>query len=463
MRRNLHFLYAAALTLSLPCLGGEEEPPGLSPELRAWLEERDRKAEARTKALLEEQRNEFGATLARAKAGDRMLEAEVTQYLAQGGAPAWAAPVQAQGALRLIDVSFVGLGVAAWSTAEDATFRKLFVGDHDPRGRGFSAPNEELNLAGVVDPYFRADVAIVLSITAEGETAIELEEAFLTTLSLPGHLQVKAGTFFNSFGRLNRQHPHVWAFVDKPVVLGRLFGPDALRGPGAQVSWLAPLPFFAELVFAVHNAGGETAVSFLGEPGEEFAGRPLLESSVRSLKNLLYLVRVETSFDLTQALTLVPGVSVLFGPNATGDAMRTAIYGVDLYVKWKPPESDRGFPFASVQIEALFRDYEAAAFDGLPDETLHDWGFYAEFLYGFRRPWVAGVRLEHADGAGGPGGDFLRDRRQRASANVTYYFSEFSKLRFQVNVDWSDTLGKPVTSFFLQFEINFGAHGAHKF
>ncbi len=53
---------------------------------------------------------------------------------------------------------------------------------------------------------------------------------------------------------------------------------------------------------------------------------------------------------------------------------------------------------------------------------------------------------------------------------LTYYPSEFSKLRIQYNYDRSAFLtrapfGDPrdASSVYLQFEILFGAHGAHKF
>ena len=60
--------------------------------------------------------------------------------------------------------------------------------------------------------------------------------------------------------------------------------------------------------------------------------------------------------------------------------------------------------------------------------------------------------------------DSLRDRRERASVNLTYYPSEFSKVRIQYNYDRSPFLSHgDAHSVYTQFEILFGAHGAHKF
>jgi len=113
-----------------------------------------------------------------------------------------------------------------------------------------------------VDPYFKAQANLLFQIDSDGESNFELEEAYLTTVSLPANLQVKAGQFFTEFGRLNPSHPHTWAFVDQPLVNGRFFGADGLRNPGARASWLAPTPFYSELFLAVQNSSGETAESF---------------------------------------------------------------------------------------------------------------------------------------------------------------------------------------------------------
>jgi hypothetical protein len=60
------------------------------------------------------------------------------------------------------------------------------------------------------------------------------------------------------------------------------------------------------------------------------------------------------------------------------------------------------------------------------------------------------------------GRDPLRNQRWRISPNLTWYPSEFSKLRLQYNYD--DRRGAGVDhSVWLQFELLLGAHAAHKF
>jgi hypothetical protein len=248
-----------------------------------------------------------------------------------------------------------------------------------------------------------------------------------------------------------------------------MFGGDGMRGPGARLSWLAPTAFPLEILGTAQNANGETMVSFLGtEEDALVGGRPWAAPPVRSPADLVYTARAISSFDLGTETVAMPGVSGSFGPNGTGTSARTRILGADLTVKWKPKDNDAGFPFLSWQTEAMARSYHADEFldpavGFFPHETLGDWGTYSQAVWGFQRSWTLGVRGEYANGVhGDPEGDPLRDRRTRLSANLTWYLSEFSKVRLQVNRDDSQALGDSVTVW-LQFELNLGAHGAHKF
>jgi hypothetical protein len=334
---------------------------------------------------------------------------------------------------------------------------------------------------------------------------------------------VRAGQYLTEFGRINTQHPHVWSFVDTPLVNGRFFGADGLRNPGARLSWLMPTPFYSELFVGVQNSHGETAPSFRSaghthrregeEEGLPFGFRhPDNDRGVRGVGDLLFTPRLATSFDLTDNHVLLLGASGAFGPNSSGQSgdTSTQVYGVDLTLKWKSSRAHAGFPFVMWQTEAMLRRFEAGAFnwdeegnggdaDGntFPDEgvlvdptgttpavlnqeTLTDYGFYTQLLYGFRKGWVAGVRFDHvtsgradyenaglllADNAGGGtpvGRDPLRDTRWRLSPNLTWYPSEFSKIRLQYNYDDREGISDD-HSIWLQFEFLLGAHASHGF
>jgi hypothetical protein len=400
------------------------------------------------------------------------LQAQVEEYLSERDLFAAELPAAKQGGLGgLIDISAILDVTVGGSTADDNALNEINLGDHDPKVTGFNVRNEELVISADVDPYFVALLDVVYKISEEGESEFELEEAYGMTTGLPGNLQFKIGQFFTEFGRVNPTHPHAWEFVNQPVIFGRVFGGDGWRGQGARLSWLAPTAFPLMLLVGAQNARGETEVSFLGEDGGMVGAYTLTNRSVSGLGDLAWNARVEASLDLAAwqgTLTGLLGSSFGYGPNGTGPDANTSIYGVDLYLKWRPDRTDAGWPFVAWQTEFLWRDFDAAAQADpapLPATVYKDWGFYSQVVWAFRRPWTAGIRYDHADSNGvypGPA--------DRVSLALTYYTSEFGRIRLEANWDFLDGLGTTVPgaddhafSLWINFSFALGKHGAHKF
>lgn len=366
-----------------------------------------------------------------------------------------------------MNIGFVALTDAGWSTTPN--LGAILQGDHDPKVRGFTMPNTELTLDGAVDPYFKGFASVVFKLDEKGETGLELEETFVLTSSLPANLQIKAGQFFAEFGRQNPQHPHSWAFVDQPVILSRMFGPDGLRSQGVRFSWLMPTSWYTEAMVSVVNSTNATAFSFRSDESSEIHGGAPVDRPVLEAGDMLVIPRIATSFDPTGTQTFLLGASGAFGPNNSGPSPRTRILGFDGYWKWKSASAQQGFPFVSLQAEALVRSYEAAvrlAIDDstriLPAGSFADRGAYAQLLWGIKPRIVAGVRTDVASGDATAFASAFRGDRLRVSPNLTWYPTEFSKLRFQYNYDDRKALGSD-HSLWVQFEFLLGAHAAHKF
>jgi TolA-binding protein len=379
-------------------------------------------------------------------------------------------PITIGGGKAYMNISLDSVFALAYSSA--ANLNDIEVGDHDPQQRGFNARNTELAFDGAVDPYFQGFANIVFLLDNDNQTEVELEEAFLQTSSLPYNLQLKAGQFFADFGRLNPTHPHTWDFADSPLVNGLFLGPDGLRGVGAQASWTLPVPWYSQLVFASQNGRGETGFSFRN-PGDNgmFFDRVTTDREARGLQDFVWIPRFENSFNLSDTQTVLAGVSGAFGSNETGANSRTQIYGADLLYKWKSSHAEGGFPFVKWQTEVMYRRFQAGhgADDSFPvAETFHDWGLYSQVLWGFKKGWVAGVRGDYVHMQDSMYTDDLdRQSRWRLSADLTWYPTEFSKIRLQYNQDFLEEnfflSPREVESVFLQWEFILGAHGAHKF
>ena len=386
-----------------------------------------------------------------------------------------------------MNVSADALFAVGGTTASD--IQNLQPGAHDPIQRGFTMQGIEATFDGAVDPFLRAQANLSLQMDRNAETEFEVEEAWAETTSLPWNLTLRGGQMFTDFGRQNQQHAHAWNFVDSPLVNARLLGPDGLRNPGARLSWLLPTPFYSEWSVSVQNSSGETASSFrFDHDGEPYLGRLNSVGNVRGPGDLLFASHYQLSFDLTPQQTLLGGISGATGPNSSSTSSDTQIYGVDLFWKWKPTTHHYGFPFVTFQTEAMLRHYQAGAFsedfngdgvidtdlngdgviDSVPRELLKDWGFYSQVAWGFKKGWVTALRFDYLDRLHKGqyemvyGDDPERGRRWRISPNLTWYPSEFSKIRLQYNFDERDNIG-PDHSIWLQFEFLLGSHGAHKF
>ncbi len=446
-------------------------------EFRQVIQEKECRIEALEQQLQEmRERSQASAQPSPAESAlDRAVKEVGAKEVAATGKPDILSKQIGGATLRLIDLSLDALVAAGASTERDESLQSLQGGGHDPRKRGFTVQNVELSLTGAVDPYFNAEAHIVYALDPiTGESVVELEEAFFTSQSLPLGLQLKGGHYFTEFGLINPQHPHGWHWQDQPVINTRLFGPDGMRAPGARAAWLLPVPWYSEFYAGVQNANGETMASFLANE-EFFEERPVgglafVDRDVRNLGDLLYFGRWENSWDLNQEVTAKIGFSGLHGPNASGRAGETWIYGADLKIKWRPVQNDRGWPFVLWETEVMGRDYLVDTRNpNLVDRRLVDWGFYSQLLYGFRKSWGAGLRYEYATASrggsfGGTAADPFRDDRHRVSPLLLWHPTEFSRLRLQYNYDVAQHLrGDHAHSVWFGVEFMFGAHPAHKY
>jgi hypothetical protein len=372
---------------------------------------------------------------------ERALSQDQSQAKEKREAPAPASP--SGGFLRSLqslnpDISFIAdVALAAWSTRTP-----LLMGGHDPAHSGFTLQALELAVAGAVDPYFRFTSNIVF--TGEG---VEVEEVYATSLALPWNLQVRAGQFLTAFGRLNATHPHTWEFLDQPLVLGKFFGGDGNRGLGVEVSELLPLPWYVELVGSMNSPfGASTARSFYGDS----------DRTVDGPRDFEYMVAAKQFFPLGEDLSLLFGLSAAFGPNPSGPSTRTDLYGTDLYLKYRPIQRASNL-LLGLQAEWMLRRRQT------PTGVLQDHGFYGYLVCRFAPRWTVAVRYEYVSGVeGDPLDPDWNGLRQRASANLTFYPTEFSRLRLEYDYDHpSWTSG--YHGVMLGFEFAVGAHGAHTF
>lgn len=372
----------------------------------------------------------------------KQLEAEIARELGgsasqpasppAGSAPEGAAPAAASrggnpfGRLLLMpDLSAVGSASLAYD-GYDVERRSPRGGPFSPAEKpAFAFEELELGLQAVVDPYLRADVFLAFS-----EEGAAVEEAYVTTLALPAGLQLRAGRIYSPFGRLNLQHPHAWDFVDAPLARERLLGEESLGGPGVEVAWLAPLPWFAELRLAGQNTVAEEDL-----PSE-----------------LTGVARLLQYFSVGEAATLGVGLSAARRGEGTAGAFRD-LGGADAYLRVRP---GTGRAYLALHGEVYARKFRGAAADANGGDA--ETGWWTQAFWRQSAWWGYGVRYERAPSAGeAPSGT-----EQRASGLVTWFPSEFQRLRLQVGWDRLPGGGGGLEAL-LHLEFGIGAHGAHPF
>ncbi len=332
--------------------------------------------------------------------------------------------------------------IADFALAAFSQEANLQGGGHDPAQNGFNLQGLELAASADVDPYFRFNASIVF-----GEE-VEIEEAYATTLSLPGSLQARAGQLLTRFGRINPTHLHQWDFADQPLVIGKMLGPDGNRGLGAELSWLTPLPWYVELVASMTNATGECcARSFYGDE----------DQGVRGPQDLETVIALKQFHALSDDWSLATGLSAALGPNASAEDAETYLFGADLYLKYRPITRESG-TVVSLQAEAIGRRREA------PGGALTDMGLYGQLFYRFAQRWGAAARYDFVSGvADDPLDPGWTAARHRATAALTFYPTELSRLRLQGSADVPRYIPDPIYAAFLTLEVAVGAHGAHPF
>ena len=163
------------------------------------------------------------------------------------------------------------------------------VGDFSPKGSTqkdqtrFGVREVELAVQSVVDPYFRGDVFLGISDAEK----ISIEQAFLTTTSLPNELELKIGRFLMPFGKENTTHRHDLHTIEYPYVIQTFLSDDGLKGTGLWGSRVfSPFGFYQELQV--------TAVDRLSDPVEGLVSN---EAVNKSLGGLGFLGRDNTSWE----------------------------------------------------------------------------------------------------------------------------------------------------------------------
>ncbi|WP_421622178.1 TonB-dependent receptor [Alkalilimnicola ehrlichii] len=342
---------------------------------------------------------------------------------------------------------------------------------------GFNLRETEIALSGSVDNYLDAMVTLAID-----EHDIEVEEAWFATRSLPAGLQLKGGKFLSDIGYINKQHPHDWDFVDRPLVNAFLFGDHGLQEKGLQLSWVPATPFYSR--YGVEVLQGESEGFATTDDGlvSESSGPRLFTAFAKFAPDLGYdhALQFGLSYGYARQVQEVDD----HGNHAHALEGDSWFAGSDLVYKY-----DAGRPYGHgdvrLQAEYFWRqrnvdeyvEHGSGRIEKRDNFRERQDGLYLQGIYGFAPRWEAGARFE-ALGLTNRAVDYHptelenHDTSYRYGLVTTWRPTEFSYFRAQANyVDFADEGhghdhdhgNDRGWELMLQYNISLGVHGAHQF
>ena len=350
-----------------------------------------------------------------------------------------------------------------WSYGDDPDDYEIpgfpLGGEAGPLPEGLALGETEINISANVDDKFTAWLTVPVAIE-DGDVVVELEEAWIETMTLPAGLSLRMGRFYSNIGYLNDKHAHSWDFADQPLVYQAFLGGQYLDD-GLQARWLAPTDFYLEL-------GAEVT------RGDKYPAGGSANSGFGS-----YALHLRSGGDVGFSNSWQAGLSYLQADadeRASGDEDDPLLFTgqTDLWIaefvwKWAPNGNNiqRNFIF---QAEYMWRNedgnYTLPGGDPLPYDNDQQ-GWYLQAVYQPFPLWRVGLRYDLLSSdnpgpafAGTPLMPSSNDPR-RFSVMADWSNSEFSRLRLQYTLDKAGFHDD--NQWGLQYIFSIGAHGAHSF
>lgn len=340
---------------------------------------------------------------------------------------------------------------------------------------GFSLDHTELTVSANIDPYWFGQFTAAIA-EHEGETELELEEAFIQNLALPGGFGLTFGRFLSEIGYINGLHRHAWDFVDAPLPQQAFLGGNYFDD-GVRVTWLAPTPVFLEIGAealrggrfpAAHEGSGLGAYTLFAHVGGDVGLSHSWQAGISQLWS--------DPEGRTGGGHAHHGEEEEPGAEFSGDSDLTI---VDAVWKWAPAGNARarslvlrGEYYQRKEEGVLTHEHTENGVTELETTRLDGTqrGFYTQAVYQFQPRWRAGLRYgrlwsdnraEDAELLAETGLADADDALEQYTAMLDFATSEFSRLRLQYTRD--DTGEQAQDQWFLQYVMSLGAHGAHRF
>jgi hypothetical protein len=253
------------------------------------------------------------------------------------------------------------------------------------------------------------------------EIGVSVEEIYIEWLALPLNTRLRVGKFRQQFGTLNRWHPHALPSTDLPFALRNIFGHEGLVGLGVGFDWKLPRLWASANGLTLEIVNADNPLAFAGSEFDDPA----------------FLLRHTGFYDLGPSSYFELGLNGMIGPNGQTRNSDTTLLGLDINYLWEPVQRARYRGF-ELRAEYIHSRYETDR------DTVRADSFYAYMSYKLDRRWILGIRYDDAE-LSYPEVDLLDDQafreglgEQALSPYLSFWQSEFVRLRFQYQHAWRD-------------------------
>ena len=349
------------------------------------------------------------------------------------------------------------------------------------RVKGFGLGETELAFSASIDDMFFGKLTTVFE-SHEGESEVNIEEAFVQTLALPNGFTVRAGRFLSDIGYLNNQHLHTDAFTSRPsayrAFLGGHYFDDGLR-----VSYIAPTDLYWTMGAEVFSGDSLRAEDESGEREFDSTGVYTAFTKIGGDIGIESSWQLGASFLRNENGLLTPEEheegeeheaheeeSHAHSAGYTGKNTFIA----DFVYKWAP---NGNYKYQHLTLSAEYFRVSDFMVPELEEEHLeeehHDEGsandyhqaWYVSGVYQFSPNWSAGLRYGKLDSQVLHEEHFDKQTLKETELSVAWHNSHFSTVRVefshQSNIGFENAENDNVIT--LQYVMALGAHNAHQF
>ncbi|WP_144212642.1 TonB-dependent receptor [Shewanella donghaensis] len=348
------------------------------------------------------------------------------------------------------------------------------------RSEGFGLGETELAISANIDDMFYGKVTAILEVH-DGDTEIELEEAFIQTMAMPGGFGIRAGRFLSDIGYLNNQHIHTDSFSDRPAAY-RAFMGGHYFDDGVRLTYVAPTDLYWTM--------GIEAFS-----GEKMRAED--EHDERDFNSVgVYSAFTKFGGDIGYSSSWQVGLSYLRNENGKtyledehephadddhddheGHSHSASYTGENTYIadfvyKWAPNGNYKyqhltvsGEYFRVSDIFSFEEDHDHEHDLLSTDSDDYHQGWYLSSVYQFSPNWSAGIRYGEVDTFEAHGDHLDPQKLKETELSLAWHYSHFSTVRLQ----YTNQQGTNFDGFeddnilTLQYVMTLGAHGAHQF